>query len=97
MATKHNPLPWRKDASNAHGIEDANNDLVMCAIVAAKGPVIRANRDFVVRAVNNYQVLLEALEDSLQAWDGEEESVREEHADLIEQIRAALAKAQGES
>ena len=36
------------------------------------------------------RILREALEDNLQAWEGEEESVREEHADLIEETRAAL-------
>jgi hypothetical protein len=36
------------------------------------------------------RILREALADNLQAWEGEEESVREEHADLIEETRAAL-------
>jgi len=40
--------------------------------------------------------LLEALESNLQAWEGEEDSVKEEHADLIEETRSALAKARGE-
>ena len=31
-----------------------------------------------------------ALADNLQAWEGEEESVRDEHAYLIEETRAAL-------
>lgn len=30
------------------------------------------------------------LSDNLQAWEGEEESVKEEHAELIEEARAAL-------
>ena len=36
------------------------------------------------------RILREVLADNLQAWEGEEESVREEHADLIEETRAAL-------
>ena len=36
------------------------------------------------------QILREALSDNLQAWEGEEESVREEHAELIDETRAAL-------
>ena len=34
--------------------------------------------------------LREALTDNLQAWEGEEGSVMEEHAELIEETRAAL-------
>ena len=36
------------------------------------------------------RILREALADNLQAWEGEEESVRDEHAELIEETRAAL-------
>ena len=36
------------------------------------------------------RILREALFDNLQAWEGEEESVKEEHADLIEETHAAL-------
>lgn len=36
------------------------------------------------------RILREALSDNLQAWEGEEESVREEHAELIDETRAAL-------
>lgn len=43
------------------------------------------------------RILREALEDNLQAWEGEEESVREEHADLIEETRAALEATKGEN
>ena len=35
-------------------------------------------------------ILREALIDSLQAWEGEEDSVKEEHAELIEETRAAI-------
>ena len=42
------------------------------------------------KACEHIRILREALEDNLQAWEGEEESVREEHADLIEETRAAL-------
>lgn len=34
--------------------------------------------------------LREVAENNLQAWEGEEESVREEHAELIEETRQAL-------
>ena len=44
----------------------------------------------VERLDNQVRILREALADNLQAWEGEEESVREEHADLIEETRAAL-------
>ena len=42
------------------------------------------------KACEHIRILREALEANLQAWEGEEESVREEHADLIEETRAAL-------
>jgi hypothetical protein len=34
--------------------------------------------------------VIDILSDNLDAWDGEEDSVREEHADLIEATRACL-------
>ena len=34
--------------------------------------------------------VIDILSDNLTAWDGEEDSVREEHAELIEATRACL-------
>ena len=34
--------------------------------------------------------IIDILSDNLTAWDGEEDSVREEHAELIEATRACL-------
>ena len=39
---------------------------------------------------NERDVLKSLLADNLSAWDGEEDSVKEEHAALIEETRAAL-------
>lgn len=39
---------------------------------------------------NKRDVLLSLLADNLTAWDGEEESVREEHEALIEETREAV-------
>lgn len=39
---------------------------------------------------NERDVLLSLLADNLTAWDGEEESVREEHEALIEETREAV-------
>lgn len=39
---------------------------------------------------NERDVLLSLLEDNLTAWDGEEDSVREEHEALIEETREAV-------
>ena len=39
---------------------------------------------------NERDVLKSLLADNLTAWDGEEDSVKEEHAALIEETRAAL-------
>lgn len=50
-------------------------------------PVLIAERGQLRERV---RILRGALADNLQAWEGEEESVREEHADLIEETRAAL-------
>lgn len=41
------------------------------------------------------QKLHDLLCENLQAWDGEEESVREEHSDLIEETRTALERIKG--
>lgn len=42
-------------------------------------------------ARNAVKALVEAAWESLGAWDGEEDSVREEHEDTITDLRAALA------
>jgi len=36
--------------------------------------------------------LYDGLSDALQAFEGEEDSVKEEHADLIEQLQALVAR-----
>lgn len=41
------------------------------------------------------QILREALSDNLQAWEGEEESVRNEHVELMDETRAALEATKG--
>ena len=49
------------------------------------------------RNAERVRILREALADNLQAWEGEEESVREEHADLIEETRAAIEATEEET
>jgi len=39
--------------------------------------------------------IVDILSDNLEAWDGEEDSVREEHAELIEATRTCLESVDG--
>ena len=59
------------------------------AVVALQEERDRLNAQ-VAALQNERDVLKSLLADNLTAWDGEEDSVKEEHAALIEETRAAL-------
>lgn len=46
--------------------------------------------DIIVKSVNNFPDMVDLLHRNLAAWDDEEDSVKEEHADLITELRSFL-------
>ena len=50
----------------------------------------KANADLILKAVNFHDRLIDLLHDHESAWNDEEDSVQEEHAELIERTRAML-------
>lgn len=70
-------------SQKGQGAQDLARD-----IVQSLGITNTSNKD--QNLAKQVQILREALSDNLQAWEGEEESVREEHAELIDETRAAL-------
>lgn len=105
---KHTETPWDWFASGSvmqgysqpFGIKQGNAaNLIIGVFGDVRGgiEVAEANAEFVVRAVNAHEALVAVLGDSLQAWEGEEDSVKEEHAELIERLRAVLTTVEGKS
>lgn len=84
------PGPWKRIEKSPHGkawVVDANGHHVFSTL---RGSYSITRARMIESAFLAFLPIKAALEDSLQAWEGEEESVKEEHAELIEQMRAAL-------
>lgn len=58
-------------------------------------PDYLANAAFIVRAANAHEELLGMLRENLDAWLGEEDSVKYEHHALIVRLHTIIAKAEG--
>lgn len=93
---KHAPLPWTFDELPEWGeIYDANGGLI--ATVNETAEEIKADAEFIVRAVNCHDELLEALQLFLQGAtriDYDENSWV--FVEAVDAARAAIAKATGE-
>lgn len=75
----HSPLPWRVGVGGR--IEDTRH--VLADVTGYKGREGIANAAFIVRAANNFDALLEALEELTYV----------RNARTLRQARAAIAKA----
>lgn len=53
----------------------------------------RARRGKMIKTVRSE--MLGALRDNLAAWEGEEDSVKDEHRDLIARLKVVISKAEG--
>ena len=68
----------------------ADEDPHMCLLRELLNEIDALQRESAQLLKEQVKLLREALIDNLQAWEGEEDSVMEEHAELIEETRAAL-------
>ena len=85
---------WTYEKRGDIGVVMDENGLPVCKRVSEQDGELIASAPVLAERV---RILREALVDNLQAWEGEEESVREEHADLIEETRAALETTEEET
>lgn len=74
----------REDDGTEHG------DLETCIATVYGGEREQRLIESAPLYAEQVRILREVLIDNLQAWEGEEDSVKEEHAELIEETRAAI-------
>jgi len=83
---------WNYDAASRTVMNDAGNDVI--CIVPKRQPLAIGQLLAAAPAMTTLALDLHShLSDSLDAWEGEEDSVQEEHADLIADLTAANARA----
>ena len=100
---KHTPTPWASHESHIYGPDGA-----ILAQVYNPGskpddyPLVE-NRDFIVRAVNAYDALVEALNEAREYFDGRADAdcdqdgfIPNEEMKILAEIDAALKLAEGE-
>lgn len=76
-----------------------NGDMI-CDLIGSRATMrppdeIEANVEFIVRACNSYEVMLEALEEAHGMLLERSHKFNEEEYDKLERIEAAIAKAKG--
>ena len=91
MTHKHTPTPWGYNVDAITKTKQTPNGLMQEKI--CYGVKNTYDAEFITRACNNHYELLEALEDLLQAWNGEQVFTFEHWADA----EKAIKKAKGES
>lgn len=83
------PSPWKFDPAS-HTITDTASGAAIAQLLPGAAP---GCAELLVQAPASQAAaagLLSALEDALATFDGEEDSVKEEHAEQIEEIRATI-------
>lgn len=55
----------------------------------------RRGHAWVYNALNSHEELVGMLNENLSAWEGEEDSIRSEHRDLISRLKKVIAQAEG--
>lgn len=101
----HSPLPWRvryhptypdlcfvegqKAPDMPYAVEILGDDYNGYGDAERK----KADAEFIACACNNHYKFIQALTDSLAAWEDEEDSVKAEHAELIANLTDVLKKA----
>ena len=90
--SEHTALPWRELAPGViTGATDPGWGAIAKVSQAEREPEARANADFIVRAVNNFYPLLEALEKAWEKadWSAVDGDTMSEVADVLERAKGA--------
>jgi len=65
--TQHTPTPWKVGFKNPQTIEsETGKDIAACGAYRLSLKEAEANADFIVRAVNSHEALLEAAKQALK-------------------------------
>ena len=108
MKTKHTQVPWNQNEENTLIIEGCDHRLSICEVHdhsdtsdVHNAQEAEANAEFIVRAVNNHDVLVGAIDElfkqcvMMHKYYGEIDNTREAD-NAINTAKALLAKAKGE-
>jgi len=98
---QHTPTPWHRNVSPAYKypiFADKNGDAkgrdwIHIAAVLSGNPNQEADLDFIIRAVNSHEALLEALKAAKNLLD--EQAIDDGHHAEYTMIEQAVAKAEG--
>lgn len=101
MKQKHTPTPWAKTESFQIVKPQGNTALELADICyVGDEAVAEANAEFIVRACNAHDELVEALQKCLESAHAADSNVLHSFGSLVKAIqhyaRPALAKARGE-
>ena len=95
---KHSPLPWKVHKYPGHVVTEEGRVVAGCMgyqtnVVQGADETNIANAEFIVRAVNNYEALVEALEALLEAAIQNDAAFEAEYPATTAYTRKALALA----
>lgn len=81
------PLPWEADETGDGYVWDAAKEIVgrIGGIAEEPGTVASLSELFI-----KAPAMLDLLQRNLNAWEDEEDSVREEHQELIKELRSFI-------
>lgn len=101
------PTPWRVEHSpalirlnldeflNSHSLRVTADGCASVYGIIPQGVVSAADAELIVRAVNNFDGLLEACRAALAAFDYCENGGIRNEMEAVKKLRAAIAKAEG--
>lgn len=86
---KHSPLPWTLSEQDAYEVRDTKR-LIVASVYRVGSPVLEeeSNAEFICRACNNHDSLIEALQYWVDAAQNDDR-----YAAWLGKARAAIAKA----
>lgn len=99
--TGHTPTPWSygyQRQGMAITLEIGSEREQIAFLYSLNGQPSVANAEFIVRVVNSHETLLEACQNianEIEHWKHEAPPTREMRQGCIDELRAAIAKAEG--
>lgn len=94
---KHTKLPWTIEYDHKGRAAAIGSDNILIAALSGRDP--KGNAEFIVRACNSHEDLLEACREVQRALTSPSrkllDSTRQEMEPLLQAVNAAIAKAEG--